>query len=301
MIGIVVVVYRSYERVVTYVREELAKVTLPHRTVIVDVGSRRESAERIAQALNVTVWSDGDSSGGELFVYHCEENLGYARGNNLGAQFLLRQFPEIDKLLFSNDDIELLSPDAVEVLSAKMDADERIGCIGPKVIDLQDALQGPEYLPPSWWYKVVRNIGEPLLGAKRFVRDAGRERRSEVVCAVSGCFHLVRVTAFRQIGGFDESTFLYWEEEILNARLRAIGLVVFYEASVCIRYFVGNTTSKSAPNLLLLQCELFGQRHYFRHYARVRPWSYALLWLSGQIRLFCVYLAVVKRKILRKK
>ena len=56
MIGIVVVVYKSYERIVTYVHQELTKISLPHRTVIVDVGSPREAAGRIAQALGVSVW-----------------------------------------------------------------------------------------------------------------------------------------------------------------------------------------------------------------------------------------------------
>ncbi len=155
MIGIVAVVYKSYERIVTYVRQELAKVTAPHRTVIVDVGSPRESSERIAQALGVSVWEEGMTAKGELFVLHADENLGYARGNNLGVEFLMRLFPDIDKLLFSNDDIELISPNVVEVLAARMDADPSIGCIGPKVIDLQGNLQGPGYAPPSLRHKVL--------------------------------------------------------------------------------------------------------------------------------------------------
>ena len=136
MIGIVVVVYKSYERIVTYVHQELTKISAPHRTVIVDVGSPRESSERIAQALGVSVWQEGMAADGELFVLHSNENLGYARGNNLGADFLMRLFPDIDKLLFSNDDIELISPNVVEVLAAHMDDDASIGCIGPKVIEI---------------------------------------------------------------------------------------------------------------------------------------------------------------------
>ena len=301
MIGIVAVVYKSYERIVTYVRQELAKVTAPHRTVIVDVGSPRESSERIAQALGVSVWEEGMAPEGELFVLHADENLGYARGNNLGVEFLMRLFPDIDKLLFSNDDIELISPNVVEVLAARMDADPSIGCIGPKVIDLQGNLQGPGYAPPSLRHKVLQNLGEPLLGAARFRQDVGRERKSEPVNIVGGCFHLVRVDAFSRCGGFDPRTFLYWEEEILSARLRKLGLCVYFEASVAIRHFVGNTTSTSAPNLLLLQCELFGQRLYFKEYAQVSRMSYALLWLSGEIRLLLVRLAMLKRSLTMAK
>ena len=300
MIGIVVVVYKSYERIVTYVRQELTKISAPHRTVIVDVGSPREASERIAQALGVSVWQEGMAADGELFVLHSDENLGYARGNNLGADFLMRLFPDIDKLLFSNDDIELISPNVVEVLAAHMDDDASIGCIGPKVIDLKGNLQGPGYAPPSLRHKVVQNLGEPLLGAAPFRLDVERERKSEPVNIVGGCFHLVRADAFRRLGGFDPRTFLYWEEEILSARLRSLELCVYFEADVAVRHFVGNTTSASAPNLLLLTCELTGQRLYFREYAKVSKAAYALLWLSGEVRLFLVHLAMLKRWILRK-
>ena len=148
---------------------------------------------------------------------------------------------------------------------------------------------------------MLQNLGEPLLGAARFRQDVGRERKSEPVNIVGGCFHLVRVDAFSRCGGFDPRTFLYWEEEILSARLRKLGLCVYFEASVAIRHFVGNTTSTSAPNLLLLQCELFGQRLYFKEYAQVSRMSYALLWLSGEIRLLLVRLAMLKRSLTMAK
>ena len=36
-----------------------------------------------------------------------KDNVGYAKGNNAGARFLLKNFQDTDFLLFSNDDIIL--------------------------------------------------------------------------------------------------------------------------------------------------------------------------------------------------
>ena len=294
MIGIVVVVYKSYERIVTYVRQELTKISLPHRTVIVDVGSPRESSERIAQALGVSVWQEGMAADGELFVLHSDENLGYARGNNLGADFLMRLFPDIDKLLFSNDDIELISPNVVEVLAAHMDADASIGCIGPKVVDLQNRPRIPNCS------RTIQNIIEPILGAGYFDKKQEEIVETGKVQCLEGCFILVRKEAFQKVEGFDKRTFLYWEEAILCKRLQRIGQNTYCNASVTVKHFVGNSVKKQLHVLLLLQCELFGQRLYFKEYAKVSCVSYAMLWLSGEVRLLLVRLAMTKRWLLRK-
>lgn len=294
MIGIVVVVYKSYERIVTYVHQELTKISAPHRTVIVDVGSPREVSERIAQALGVSVWQEGMAADGELFVLHSNENLGYARGNNLGADFLMRLFPDIDKLLFSNDDIELISPNVVEVLAAHMDDDASIGCIGPKVVDLQNRPRIPNCS------RTIQNIIEPILGAGYFDKKQEEIVETGKVQCLEGCFILVRKEAFQKVEGFDKRTFLYWEEAILCKRLQRIGQDTYCNASVTVKHFVGNSVKKQLHVLLLLQCELFGQRLYFKEYAKVSCVSYAMLWLSGEVRLLLVRLAMTKRWLLRK-
>ena len=298
MIGIVVLIYKSHEQVLAYVRNELPKIGVPHRTLIVDTGSERAHAERLAAELGVAVVTATDTvADGSLFVLHVEENLGYARGNNLGAEFLTRNFPDTDKLLFSNDDIEFISSDVVDVLSRRMDEIPEIGCLGPKVIDLNGDLQGPGYEKPQIGYYIRRNIGEPLFGAKRFWLWKDRERKSEFVNIVGGCFHMVRTTDFQAVGGFDPETFLYWEEELLSERLRKIVRQAYYDASVSIRHFVGNTTSKKAPNLLLLNCELFGQRLFFGKYEKSSALMMGLLRLSQWIRVGLVKLAILKRKL----
>jgi N-acetylglucosaminyl-diphospho-decaprenol L-rhamnosyltransferase len=304
MIGIIVLVYKSYEQLLRYMREELSKVSCEHRIIIVDVGSPLASAERIAAALDTTVTAlDADSVERQqkVFVIHSPENLGYARGNNLGVRFLLRHFPATDKLLFSNDDIELLSPDVVEQLAAKLDELPAVGCIGPRVIDLNDQDQGPEYQACGIGRSIVINALIPILGAGFFATpsDATSPRQSGEAYIVGGCFHMLPTADFLAVDMFDARTFLYFEEEILSERLRRIGKKVYYHPAVRIRHIVGNTTSKHSSNLGLVKTHLAGQWLYYRDYRQASGPALVALKLSAWTRLFLVYLADRKNTLKR--
>ena len=300
MLGIIIVIYKSHEQTAAYVSRQLPKIALEHRTVIVDLASDLAVSKALAEQIGA-VWIENGTENvppASLYVLHTPENLGYARGNNLGVKFLLNIDASTDKMLFSNDDIEFLSDNVVDVLAERLDTMPDVGCIGPMVIDLSGKLQGPGYRRPEIGYTVRRNFGEPLFGAARYALDVGRERVSEKVYMVEGCFHLVRTADFITAGMFDDRTFLYWEERIFSERLAKIGKTVYYEASVKILHYVGNTLKKHAPNLLLVNCELAGQRIYYCNYRRIGVLARTLLRLSAWFRLLVVRLCVVKHKLL---
>ena len=302
MVGIVIVIYKSFDQILSYVRNELPKISLPSRTVIVDVGSEMANTARIAEALQIPLASDVDASieDSPVVILHCAENLGYARGNNLGVRFLLKHHPDIDKLLFSNDDIELIDSNTVDVLAARLDKQPELASVGPGVVNLQETPQPPFFSPPSPWHIVRRNIGIPFLGNSFFAPKWNPRCPAQNVYSVGGCFFMVRTADFLNAGMFDERTFLYWEELILGARFQAIGKSVLYEPEVRIRHFVGNTTGASKSisiMLLLLRCELAGQWLFFRDYAHANGISLVFLKLSALIRTALVRLALLKRRI----
>ena len=300
MLGIIIVIYKSHEQTAAYVSRQLPKIALEHRTVVVDQASDVAVSKALAEQIGA-VWIENGSDGvpvAPLYVLHTPENMGYARGNNLGVKFLLDIDGATDKMLFSNDDIEFLSDNVVDVLAERLDAMPDVACIGPMVIDLAEKLQGPGYRRPEIGYTVRRNFGEPFFGGARYALDADRERVSEVVYMVEGCFHLVRTADFMTVGMFDERTFLYWEERILSELLAAIGRKVYYEASVKIRHYVGNTIRQHAPNLLLVKCELEGQHIYYCIYRRIGLFARMALRISGWCRMTLVRMCIVKHKLL---
>ncbi len=293
MLGIVIVIYKSIEQVAAYISQELVKIQSDYRAVVVDVGCDDVDDVRLPRALGM---ADGTLETERVFLLRETENLGYARGNNRGVEFLLRRFPEIEQILITNDDIQFISSNVIDKLVEKMACLPDVAVIGPRIVNLRDEEQLPELTPPSIGWEIRRNVLLPILG-KRLKGRVQDRVKSGYVYRLEGCFMLIKKDDFLACGKFDERTFLYREEAILSERLRAIGKRMYYDDSVTIRHFVGNTTSKKAPNLLLLECELFGQRLYFGEYAKSSVVAMGLLRVSQWIRLALVKLAILKRKL----
>ena len=301
MLGIVIVTYKSYDRIKEYVEKDLLPCTMARKIVVVDVGSERDSAERIAALLGVKVSDFDDTPTGDVIVLHVQENLGYARGNNYGARYLLKHFPETEQLLFSNDDVRFIKGAVLETLVERLCEHPDVGAIGPDVVDLQGNPQGPLYKHPTVWQTIGGNICEPLWGRQRsdrIFKPMPPKRQAGRVAICSGCFLMVSAADFVRVGMFDERTFLFWEEEILSKRLEAIGKRFYFEDSVQIRHLVGASTAvQKGPNMLQLKNMLAGGNLYFRYYDRCGWPAYLLLRLSNGVRVFLVYLALLKYRL----
>ena len=307
MLGIIIVTYKSYDRIRDYVKEDLLGFVSSGKgkVVVVDVGSEYSSAERIAGLLDVKVSSFDDEPVGDVIVLHVEENLGYARANNYGVRYLLKHFPDTDVFLFSNEDVRFKSPNVLETLLAKLKSQPDAGAIGPDVRDMKGNPQGPAFNYQTIWFMIVNNICEPFLG-RGFIKisfASGKtqeelERKSGPACVLSGCFLMVDAKAFLEAGMFDERTFLYWEEEILSRRMEAIGKCFYYEDSVQIEHLVGGSTPmKNRPNTFQLKNTIYGANLYFSEYDKSGILKLLLLKLSNYIRLGLVNLAILKYNI----
>ncbi|MBR0459531.1 MAG: glycosyltransferase family 2 protein [Victivallales bacterium] len=304
MLGIIIVTYKSYDRIRDYVFEDLLGYVSAGngKIVVVDVGSERSSAERIAELLEVTVGDFDSPPKGDVTVLHVRENLGYARANNYGVRYLLKHIPQTEAFLFSNEDVRFTKGPVLETLMEKLRALPDAGTIGPDIVDMQGSPQGPLMYNQSIWFAILNNFCEPLFG-HGFLRGsfasgktpAELERKPGPVCVLSGCFFLVRASDFLQAGMFDERTFLYWEEEILSRRMEAIGKRLYFEDSVQVRHLVGGTMPrKDRPNTLQAKNLLAGAKLYYRDYDRRNILERTLLGISGAFRMTIVYLAVWK-------
>ena len=152
MLGIVIVNYRSDGLTTRFVREEVSSISIPHVTVIVDNGASAESSARLEAETGVKVTP-------------CE-NLGFARGNNVGIDYLTKHY-DIDYLLFTNNDIHFQSPDVVEAMVAKLEADPSIGIIGPEIVGLDGRRQSPEPYISLWDKYVWVYLSTPFLSRKK--------------------------------------------------------------------------------------------------------------------------------------
>jgi len=219
MLGVVVVSYHSPERTAHFVRDELPKLPWAYRACVVDVAATNETKQYLAANLPQ-----------DTLRLEFAENLGYSRGNNRGAERLRQECPELEYLLFCNDDIEFTAPETLGVLMTALQADTARGIVGPDC-------RGVDNLPQSPW-----NSADDLGKTERWRRFSSPFGGPSRPCyAVRGCCLLVKASPFFAVGGFDESFFLFFEEPALGERFARHGLSTWYEAAAQVRH-LGSAT-----------------------------------------------------------
>ncbi|MCC7361607.1 MAG: glycosyltransferase family 2 protein [Anaerolineales bacterium] len=154
-------------------------------------------------------------------------NLGYARGNNLGLQAAQGRY-----LFVLNPDTVVL-PGALSALTAYLDAHPMVALVGPQLLWPRRGPQGDDlpqptrrrFPPPALLF--FESTWLQRLAPRRWLRryyamDLPADAPADVDWLV-GAALLVRRAAYEQVGGFDETFFMYSEELDWQRRLRAAG------------------------------------------------------------------------------
>ena len=274
MLGVVIVSYKSDDLTVRFVREELTKISLPHRIVVVDNGAGPEEASALAARLPEAVVLPA-------------ENRGFAAGNNLGFRWL-EGHDRPDYVLFTNNDIRLRSDRVVETLSETAAAHPEAGAVGPEIIGPDGNRQGPEPYMSLWDRSVWMYLSTPFLSAekkrKRFALDYPSRAEAGFHYKLSGAFLLVDAEAFRRAGMFDEHTFLYGEENILSDRFADIGRKMYFDPSVTVLHDHGRTISRLHDERERAMMQFDSMAYYYRRYRKASGISVSICrWLHSLI------------------
>jgi len=187
----------------------------------------------------------------ELDVVVPGGNLGYGAAANRGVAATSSPY-----VLVCNPDLEV-PEDAVAALAAVLDADPGCALVGPLI----RAPSGERYPSARRFPSMVDAAGHALLGLfvpdNRFTRnyqrteldDAGTE--AHAVDWVSGACFLVRRAAFEQVGGFDESYFMYAEDVDLCWRLGQRGWSAAYVPDAEVTHRQGVSTDHHPYRMIL--------------------------------------------------
>jgi GT2 family glycosyltransferase/glycosyltransferase involved in cell wall biosynthesis len=171
--------------------------------VVVENGSGDDSAERIRAAV-----------GPEVQLVESEVNGGFTGGCNLGARHATGEY-----LAFINNDAR---PDPAWLRTAvtALRADSTIGCIASKVLDWDGV--NVDYIDAALtWYGMGY---KPAAGTPY---DGSAETAHDVLFA-TGSAMITRTQLFRNLGGFDERFFMFYEDVDIGWRMNLLGHRVRY-------------------------------------------------------------------------
>lgn len=275
-IGIVIVNYRNDEQTEAFIREDVSRISTPFRLVVVDNGATEEEARALEARIGYPVLAHA--------------NDGFAVGNNTGIAYLTERY-QLDYLLFTNTDIHIPEPGAVEALVRKMEENPRIGIIGPEVVGLDGERQSPEPYMGLWDRFVWMYLSTPFLSKekkrRRFALDYPSKAEEGFHYKVMGSFFLCRTKDLLAVGNFDPHTFLYAEEPILSERMAGIGQGVYFLPSVQVVHEHGSTIKSHYSQRQQALHRFESEAYYYRTYKHYSRFSIALVrWLYRMILLF---------------
>jgi len=184
------------------------------------------------------------SLGADLLVLGGHGNVGYGRGHNL----VIRHSVD-DYHLVLNPDVEM-APDSLAVGLTYLVENRDVAVVSPYAETRSGEQQHLCKRQPSLLTLLVRGFLPDWLKA-RFerrlahyeMRDLPLDRPSAGVPLVSGCCMLCRADLLREVSGFDEGYFLYFEDFDLSLRLGARARLV-YLPGMKIRHYGGNAAGK---------------------------------------------------------
>ncbi len=145
-------------------------------------------------------------------------NLGFSKANNIGAKIA-----KGDYLLFLNSDMKLIDDSLLAMLTFYKQ-NKHIGIIGPKFLNPDHTPQG-SILPPQ----TIKNAFKQFfLNQPAYLKYYSTSPKPIPVWAISGGAMLIENNFFKQLGGWDEKYFFYYEDLELCRQTRRQNKLVYY-------------------------------------------------------------------------
>lgn len=193
-------------------------------------------------------------------------NDGFAAANNRG----IRAAPSSRYVMLLNPDT-VVPPDGLERLMEFMDAHPEAGVVGPKLVKGDGSLDlacRRSFPNPRIAFYHAFKLDKLFPRSPEFARYnltfLDEDALSEVDCVV-GAAMLVRSEAIEQAGLLDESFFMYGEDLDWAFRIHQQGWRVFYNPSVVIVHYKGQSSRQRSVRSILAFYDamvIFHRKHY---------------------------------------
>ena len=234
---------------------------ISYETILIDNASRKdeESYLYLDEILNYE----------NITLIKSEENLGFAKANNVGMQTAKGR-----NFFLLNPDV-LFNDNCIKILSDYLDNNHDVGMVGPKVLSpdgsfQQPCLRGKPY-PKDTLFHLI-GLAKAFPNNKYFNGYAlwYLDRNQIQECwAVMGCALMIKKSVYDIIGGIDERYFMYQEETDWGIECKKAGYKVIYNPNSSITHYKGVTTQKVKVRSIWIFTQSmmkFFKKHFWNDY-----------------------------------
>ena len=250
-IGIVILNYLNWKDTVECIDSLYKQKNQSFQIVIVDNNSHNDSIDQLKKR-----YKDIE----KIHLLANEDNLGFAKGNNVGMLYCKTKL-SIDNILVINNDVIFTDLEYTDYL-INYDFGESVGVVGTEIIGADGKNQNPRYFKLSF-ISILKQYIYPLLyslSPKILIKIRNNLRsknQSENTLGVKSSKSLIlhgSVLFFtekyiQQVNGFFPETFLYYEEQILGLVCLKLGLQMQYDPLISIYHKEDQSSELSFQNL----------------------------------------------------
>lgn len=294
-VAAIVVNYNDVEDTENYIKN-ISNYKAIDRILVVDNMSTTENAFSRLKSLE---------ENNKVKVIQSEKNGGYNYGNNFGMKYLESLNEKYDYYIISNPDIEI-TEDTIKKCLKEIQKDEKIAVIAPRMFNKENKpIRRSSWKVRTFWLDVVHSTRILELLFYKVLRNgeySNKEYEQEKleVEAISGAFFIIRSNVIKEIGFFDENTFLFYEEDILAKKLLKENLkticlskekFIHYESQT-----IGKTFSYYKKMLQMYKSKMYYHKTY-NNINIIQKFIFLLLFLVRNIELI---IEIPMRKILKK-
>ena len=221
-------------------------------------------------------------------------NRQYSSGLNVGAKYLIKKVGECN-IIFSNSDIIIKGEEDLKRLSSNINKD--VVVVGPTVKE-QGALNRGWRLPTTN-QEILFNI--PLLSRyfkKKylFYKEEDYQGDTTIVDVVSGCFFIVDSKFLMNNDYFDETTFLYYEEQIFAKKVKAQNKKELVNNKVTIIHDHSVSIDKSIKRVSKHAILKKSQRYFAKKYLKANIFQMTLLYITDYLYRGILYIRCLIRR-----
>jgi len=232
--GFVVLNYNNYTDTIECVESILGIPRDDYSIVIVDNNSQNESYQALTERFGLTV---------NVKVIKIDKNIGYSGGNNVGIRYLLEK--RIKNIVIATNDTVIISRNILDKFDEL--AFDRVGIVGPNIVTPEGEIQNPPRVKPDLLYLFLLHFYQPwtnmrewlysrVIFIRRWRKEAVQSVRVSIthnefgdskaisVYMLHGAFLMLTEDFLAKVGLFDESIFMYWEEDLLSWHCEKAGL-----------------------------------------------------------------------------
>ncbi len=253
-----------------------------YKIIVVDNASNSECRANVDKYIagydSHLLLNDGDTVPTSLpFIthLHLDQNCGYARGNNRGLDLAYAD-SEIDRVMILNNDI-LLTENIITPLNNDLDTIADVAIVTPLLykrdgvsIDHTCARKAATLgqILGLWavLHRTTFGIMHRIYQSQFLLPTSSPDEPLLRVELPSGSCMMCDKELFRKIGSFDPNTFLYYEENIIWEKIKALGLSNYLDKRISCIHLGAATTSTKSPSAFIAKCSVESTRYFIRNY-----------------------------------